>query len=386
VTLVELLLLVVPWVGHACVWTYLLNVAYSQNISKRFLKPFRLFVGLVIAVGLPLHLVAFDFSVVKGLVPVDVWFVLNTTYLLVCLFLGCLVFPLITAYRHLRPPPDRLLSTTTRTLDLWPELGDKLVGDGRMPWAVRLPFTTAFKVDFTDVTLAMPHLPPAWDGLTIDLVSDLHFHGTPSEAYFHRVIDEMNARPPADVVALAGDYLDSHTHHDWIPRVLGKLKWNECGVAILGNHDCPYDPWKTRELLAGLGYHVVSDTWKMVTIRGQECVLIGHEGPWFRKTPDLTGAPKEPFRLCVSHTPDHFYWGAKHGVDLMLCGHVHGGQIRVPVVGSIFVPSRYSRRFDQGVFEEGRTLMVVTRGLSGKEPIRFRCHPQVVRITLRAGA
>jgi predicted MPP superfamily phosphohydrolase len=68
----------------------------------------------------------------------------------------------------------------------------------------------------------------------------------------------------------------------------------------------------------------------------------------------------------------------------MLCGHVHGGQIRLPVVGSIFVPSLYSRRFDMGVFENGETVMVVNRGLSGKEPLRFCCHPQVVRITLRS--
>jgi predicted MPP superfamily phosphohydrolase len=66
----------------------------------------------------------------------------------------------------------------------------------------------------------------------------------------------------------------------------------------------------------------------------------------------------------------------------MLCGHVHGGGIRVPVIGSIFVPSIYGRRFDQGVFAENGTAMVVSRGVSGKEPIRIRCNPQVLRITL----
>ena len=53
------------------------------------------------------------------------------------------------------------------------------------------------------------------------------------------------------------------------------------------------------------------------------------------------------------------------------------------VVGSIFVPSVYGRRFDQGVFERDGTVMVVGRGLSGKEPLRFRCRPQVLRLTLR---
>ena len=97
--------------------------------------------------------------------------------------------------------------------------------------------------------------------------------------------------------------------------------------------------------------------------------------------PDLSGAPGH-FRLCLSHTPDNFYWAVANGIQLMLCGHVHGGAIRVPVVGSIFVPSLYGRRFDQGVFERDGTVMVVNRGLSGREPIRFRCNPQVLRVRL----
>ena len=86
----------------------------------------------------------------------------------------------------------------------------------------------------------------------------------------------------------------------------------------------------------------------------------------------------------MSHTPDNFYWAIANRIGLLLCGHVHGGAIRIPVVGSIFVPSRFGRRFDMGVFEEAGTVMVVNRGLSGREPIRFRCNPQVMRVTLKA--
>jgi len=67
----------------------------------------------------------------------------------------------------------------------------------------------------------------------------------------------------------------------------------------------------------------------------------------------------------------------------MLSGHNHGGQIRVPILGSLFVPSRYSRRYDMGNFHEPPTVLHVNRGLSGKEAIRFRCRPQVTRLILR---
>ena len=67
----------------------------------------------------------------------------------------------------------------------------------------------------------------------------------------------------------------------------------------------------------------------------------------------------------------------------MLSGHNHGGQVRVPLFGSIFVPSRYGRRYDMGTFFEAPTLLHVNRGLSGKEALRIRCNPQVTRIILR---
>ena len=122
-----------------------------------------------------------------------------------------------------------------------------------------------------------------------------------------------------------------------------------------------------------------------MTIRGQRCVVVGHEGPWNRPGPDLHNAPRDCFRLGLSHTPDNFIWAADNGIALLICGHTHGGQVRLPVIGSIFVPSLYGRRFDQGVFMENHTAMVVSRGVSGKEPLRINCPPQVLRITLKSG-
>jgi predicted MPP superfamily phosphohydrolase len=90
--------------------------------------------------------------------------------------------------------------------------------------------------------------------------------------------------------------------------------------------------------------------------------------------------------MCLSHTPDNVFWAREQGINLVLCGHVHGGQIRLPFIGSIFVPSIYGRQFDMGVFEANETVMVVGRGLAGKEPLRFRCNPQVIRLTLRGFA
>lgn len=368
------LLLLAGWVGHACLWTATLNFLYGCPLPKPLLKVYRLACGVVIG-GFPLliwgGLAAGLDTPVKG-------------YVLGFAAFGLFVFPVITVGRLIRPKPSAVLAERTETVDYWEQLGSAAIGDGKYRHIARLPLNDVFQVDFTDLTLAVPGLPPAWDGLRILLVSDLHFCGTPGRAFFEAVFDKLAAGPPPDLVLLAGDYLDTDTHHDWIAPLLGRLPATEGRYAILGNHDKNHDPERVCKELSAAGYAVLVNAWREATVRGVRCVLVGHEGPWFRPGPDLTDAPPDLFRLCLSHTPDNFYWGQRNRVGLMLCGHVHGGQVRVPVVGSIFVPSVYGRRFDMGVFEGGGTVMVVGRGLSGKEPLRFRCRPQVIRLTLTA--
>lgn len=375
------------WVGHACFWTYWLNHLYGRPLSKRFLKPWRLITGVVILAA-PLILASafrFDFVRADWELVNGIWGRVVLGYAaVVCLPLGLVVFPIVTLLRVTRRTPPSVLAESTRTNDFRIELGDKAVGDGKWQALTRLPGNSCFRVDFTELTLAPPRLPPAWDGLTILLLSDLHFHGTPSRAFFQCIFDEIARQPTPDIIALAGDFVDTDTHHEWIAPLLGQLKWKEHGLAILGNHDDHHQPQRVREELQKLGYAVLPQQPIEMLVRGERCLVVGHEGPWF-PPPTMTAEPAgEAFRLCVSHTPDNFYWGQRHAIDLMLCGHVHGGQIRLPVVGSIFVPSVHSRRFDMGVFEQNGTLMVVGRGLSGKEPLRFRCNPQVIRITLKS--
>src|SRR5262249_4631012 len=64
-------------------------------------------------------------------------------------------------------------------------------------------------------------------------------------------------------------------------------------------------------------------------------------------------------------------------------GHNHGGQIRFPVIGSVFVPSRYSRRYDCGTFYEPPTVLHVSPGLGGQEPVRYNCRPEVTKLVLQ---
>src|SRR5262249_34894113 len=117
-------------------------------------------------------------------------------------------------------------------------------------------------------------------------------------------------------------------------------------------------------------------------VRADRLSVVGNEPAWFAPGPDLRDCRQGPFRLCLSHTPDNIAWARANAIDLMLAGHVHGGQVRLPLIGSDLAPSRYGRRYDCGAFDEPPTVMHVSRGLSGQEPLRYCLRPQVTKLVL----
>jgi predicted MPP superfamily phosphohydrolase len=287
---------------------------------------------------------------------------------------------LLMLYWRRRPCPV-VASNHTRPVDVAAQLGSQPLGRGRHSWMARLPGNEIFQVDLVEKTLELPRLPAAWDGLTILHLSDLHFCGVPDRAYFRRVVELCNEWRP-DLVALTGDVVDSEWHHRWVVPVLGRLRWSVAAFAILGNHDYRHDVEKTRRRLRRIGLRVLENGGETLEVRGEPLVVIGHEGPWLAPPPDLRGVPEGPFRLCLSHTPDNIAWARRHRIDLMLAGHVHGGQIRLPLVGSVFVPSVYGRRYDCGTFLEPPTLLHVSRGLGGEHPVRYNCRPEATLLRL----
>jgi uncharacterized protein len=380
----EWIILGVSWIGHAVLWTAFLNRLYGRALPKRFLKLWRLFTGVVI-LAFPL----FDWQIhaVTQLDPsagiLGFCGQLGGVYTVVCAVIGGLIFPLITALRWLRRVPGTLNSEHTRTIDYWRELGQVVRGNGKNRLLTYLPFNSVFRLDITEVALKHPSLPQSLDGLSILMLSDLHLHGTPSQEWFAAIFDELSKLPKPDLVALVGDYIDSDTHHNWLAPLLKKLSWNEAGIAILGNHDYQHQPDRIRSILSDLGYLVLGNSWQELLIRGEPVQIAGHEGPWFPpSSAPFHEAPVGPFRICLSHTPDHFQDLAKRNTHLILSGHTHGGGIRLPIIGSIFIPCTSGRKYDDGVFQFRESVLVVCRGMSGKEPIRFRCHPQAIRLIL----
>jgi hypothetical protein len=322
--------------GHLGLAVFSHNWWYGGHLGKRLGDAMHLAHGLLV-LAFPAVLwfaCRWDLPALFAAGSAPPWRLALAAYVGLCWLVGFGVVPALTLYRLLRRPPAALLQTKSEVIDVAAQLGRRPEGDGRQRWLTRLPGNQAFQCEFVERTLALPRLPAAWDGLTVLHLSDVHFNGTPDRDYFRFVMDRCAAWRP-DIVAVTGDVADSVHHRRWIVPLLGRLRWNVAGLAILGNHDHWYDPPFIRRRLRRLGMHVLVNSWE------------------------------------------------RAGIDLMLSGHVHGGQIRFPVVGSLLVPSRYGRRYDCGVFAEPPTLLHVSRGVSGEHPLRYGCRPEVTRLTLR---
>jgi uncharacterized protein len=280
-------------------------------------------------------------------------------------------------------PADRQVISQSRIIDLSADR-ETYLGNGRARWQAKLPFNEQFSLEVQSRTYRLERLPAAWQGVTIAHFSDCHFRGPISEAYFQRVMTEVAALQ-ADMILFTGDLLDRRECLDWIPQTMGQLTAPLGCYFVLGNHDWYVNAAaEIRQALRDAGWIDLGSRVHSVSHGGATITLCGNEQPWLGTLPNLEGVPSDRFRLLLSHSPDQIGWARDQRIDLMFAGHTHGGQIRLPILGPIYSPSLYGCRYSAGVFWEAPTLMSVTRGVSGREPVRYGCRPEITQVTLHS--
>jgi uncharacterized protein len=242
-----------------------------------------------------------------------------------------------------------------------------------------------------ELELSLPRWPPALDGLRVALISDLHA-GAPhvGEERIERVVAAVNARRP-DLVLLLGDYIDPEVRFGSavapgaVAERLAALRAPLGVVAVLGNHDWHNDGPGVRAALREVGICVLEND----AIRAGDLWLAGVEDTRYR-APDveqtLRAVPDGEPVVLLSHDPDLFP-RVPERVALTVSGHLHGGQIGVPLVRRPFIPSRFGERYARGhVIEDGRHLYVTSGFGTTGWPVRFLAPPEVVVLRLTAGA
>ncbi len=304
-------------------------------------------------------------------------------YAWLCTLSGLVIWPASTLGLALRPRPAGIVpGEATRDLDLsQPGRRDDLIGDGPGAWLLRLPGNESLRLGMRDWNVAIPGLPEPLDGLRIVQLTDIHLAPCFRPEFFERVVAACRGWE-ADLVVLTGDVVEHDAAIAWVEPLLSPLEARLGKLAILGNHDEDHHPAEILAALGRAGFETLDGRWTTIQADGATIAVGGTSAPW---GPDVDPAamPAADLRILLSHSPDRFYRAARWGVDLVLAGHNHGGQIRLPLIGAVFMPSIYSRRFDRGFFRRGRTLMYASDGLAGMHPVRYGCPPEVTRFVLR---
>ncbi|MNB95711.1 putative metallophosphoesterase [compost metagenome] len=243
-------------------------------------------------------------------------------------------------------------------------------------------------LETTRLTLSWKELPAAFSGMKLVHLSDVHLGFNKDAGDVKRLIPHIQAANP-DMVVLSGDIVDSYSEdlEESVP-LFAELKPPLGKFAILGNHD-----YKNAEKLIGFleqaGFTVLRNRHVLVTkgdasiaIAGMEDVLIGVPGPDPKAA--LGGIPPGTFTLLLMHEPDYADQVQDYSIQLQLSGHSHGGQIRLPIAGPLFVP-KGATKYVSGLYTVGTQQMklYVSRGFGETYmPFRFMCRPEITVFTL----
>ena len=244
----------------------------------------------------------------------------------------------------------------------------------------------------SDVRIEKANLPAEFDGYTIAHISDLHNAemGKDNEALLSMI---ETAAP--DIIAVTGDLVDSRrTDLEVSIRFMERaVKIAPC-YYVTGNHEASLTkeyPTLEKEL-SKVGVRVLRNEEITIEKGGEFISIIGLDDPNFSNLSPTEFIEKQlkdrdmsAFTVLLAHRPELFSTYANYDVDLVLCGHAHGGQFRIFNQG-IFAPGQgMFPKYTQGVFTDGKTSMVVSRGIGNSAfPFRINNRPEVVIIQLSA--
>jgi predicted MPP superfamily phosphohydrolase len=254
-------------------------------------------------------------------------------------------------------------------------------------------------IEITRPEIRLTGLPAAFDGLRIAQLSDIHMDEFTEPFFLHHVIDRINQLQP-DVVLLTGDFVSYEigSRHFAIgsawqcANILTSLRCTQL-YAVMGNHDVYVSAKDVTSALRANRITVLNNSClpierpgARIWLAGVDDPLVGDPKPELAIPESIRNVPNEPVIL-MCHAPDYaddlLAHPAGQAVDLMLSGHTHGGQVRLPLVGALQLPD-LGKKYVEGWFQLGRIQLYVNRGIGTIGiPFRFDCPPEITLLTLR---
>ena len=265
-----------------------------------------------------------------------------------------------------------------------------LVLAGWILWSNRVLELNTYTVESLD-------LPNSFDGFRIAHVSDLH--NTEFGDNNGKLLAVLRKAQP-DIIAITGDLIDSRR-----TNISVALKFAEEAVKIApcyyvpDNHEARIVEYDVlRSGLEKLGVVVLQNENTTMETSGETITVAGVLDPSF-ETDYLLGdsetvmkdylqstVTEDAYTLLLSHRPELLQAYADYGIELVLSGHAHGGQFRLPLAGGLIAPNQgFFPEYDAGLFTQGNTNMIVSRGIGNSAfPFRFNNRPEVILVILKA--
>ena len=249
-----------------------------------------------------------------------------------------------------------------------------------------------------EIKITNDKIPQSFEGFRIAQVSDLHNAELGKDN--NKLIEKLNECEP-DIIVLTGDLIDSnHTNLEVaLSFAQQAVKIAPC-YFVTGNHEAwigsQYEELKTS--LQNTGITVLQD--EAIELNyGDECIqLIGLNDPDFSERDSFLSESiletklsqvniSDGFTILLSHRPEYFNVYQNKNIDLVLSGHAHGGQFRLPLGGGVIAPGQgLFPKYDAGTYTENGTTMIVSRGIGNSIiPVRINNPPEIVIIELNCG-
>ncbi|MFZ0921753.1 MAG: metallophosphoesterase, partial [Candidatus Acidiferrales bacterium] len=241
------------------------------------------------------------------------------------------------------------------------------------------------RIEVTEHRIGLTNLPESFRGLRVVQLTDIH-HGLYFPAAALSLAVELTNKLEPDIIALTGDFVTrSRNYIEPAAEMLGALRAREGVFAVLGNHDFRVDADEIAAALDRHGVEVLRNRHVTLRRRGQKLCLAGIDDFLYRA--DLPravrGIQAGTPTVLLSHNPGIIEHAAHMGINLVLSGHTHGGQVRLPLIGCVYGRSDEKMRFKKGRDSLGGTQIYVSRGLGTVVlPVRYGCPSEIPHFVL----
>jgi predicted MPP superfamily phosphohydrolase len=239
-----------------------------------------------------------------------------------------------------------------------------------------------------DERIWLDALPEAFSGLRVVQISDIHHGLFLPEPWLAEAVQQTNRLRP-DIVVLTGDFVTySRANIEPAAEILSRLRARYGVLAVLGNHDFRVGADAVTAALRRKRIEVLRNQHITVQFGGSSLYVAGVDdygyGADVRRA--VRGIPRDAATILLAHNPRIIHLASRHGVSLVLSGHTHGGQVNLPLLGTVYGRSPERLRYKIGWDRLGATQIYVSRGIGTIVlPWRVRCPAEITHLELLPG-